>query len=182
MEFKEYMKRSFLEYIEHLNEYNLDEPEYFYMIESYITRLAAQEAYSQAKEVMNYADYLINKLHEYVDIQKEDKGIEMKVGESLTIKVEPKEEINCYRLEEYEDLIDGVKSGEYTLKNALLCARYFSKRYEFDFEAYTLFRVSGATEKEAISLVKDSDKSSKIKALYAEQLKVGDETKIKSLF
>ncbi|EBU8552187.1 hypothetical protein DLC15_06360 [Salmonella enterica subsp. enterica serovar Telelkebir] len=82
-DYKEYMKRSFLEHIEHLNEYNLDEPEYFYMVESYITRLAAQEAYSKTKEVMNYADYLINKLHEYVDIQKEDK---MKDSESLTIK------------------------------------------------------------------------------------------------
>lgn len=83
-DYKEYMKRSFLEHIEHLNEYNLDEPEYFYMVESYITRLAAQEAYSKAKEVMNYADYLINKLHEYVDIQEEDK---MKDSESLIVKV-----------------------------------------------------------------------------------------------
>lgn len=85
MEFKEYMKRSFLEHIEHLNEYNLDEPEYFYMVESYITRLAAQEAYSKAKEVMNYADYLINKLHEYVDIQKD--AISMKIGDELTVEV-----------------------------------------------------------------------------------------------
>ncbi|MCU7121052.1 hypothetical protein J3T26_09875 [Salmonella enterica] len=85
-DYKEYMKRSFLEHIEHLNEYNLDEPEYFYMVESYITRLAAQEAYSKTKEIMGYADLLMGGLYNYADEHK--KGIEMKVGESLTIKVE----------------------------------------------------------------------------------------------
>ncbi|ECI7593673.1 hypothetical protein E0663_17240 [Salmonella enterica subsp. enterica] len=84
-DYKEYMKRSFLEYIEHLNEYNLDEPEFYENVHHYIKDLAIKEGYLNKKyhETFAYADYLINKLHEYVDIQKEDK---MKDSESLTIK------------------------------------------------------------------------------------------------
>ncbi|ECC5261041.1 hypothetical protein ABNR98_000154 [Salmonella enterica] len=84
-DYKEYMKRSFLEYIEHLNEYNLDEPEFFENVQHFIKDLAIKEGYLNKKyrETFAYADYLINKLSEYVDIQKEDK---MKDSDSLTIK------------------------------------------------------------------------------------------------
>ncbi|ECA6118448.1 hypothetical protein EM825_00060 [Salmonella enterica subsp. enterica serovar Redlands] len=70
MEFKEYMKRSFLEHIEHIAEYNLENEEFFHLMQSYIDRLATQEMYAKDREIMGYADYLMNKLHDYADIQK----------------------------------------------------------------------------------------------------------------
>ncbi|WP_284885126.1 hypothetical protein [Citrobacter portucalensis] len=40
------------------------------MMQSYIARLAAQEAYSNTKEIMGYSDYLMNWLYDYADEHK----------------------------------------------------------------------------------------------------------------
>lgn len=119
MDFKDYMKRSFLEHIEHLNEYNVTEKEFFEVMRGFITNVAITEADYAHSEVMGYADYLMNKLHDYAGIQKAkikptdaeaiDKGIEMKVGESLTVKAVAEE---IKQTPAVAEMVDNLKDGE----------------------------------------------------------------------
>ncbi|HCI2908162.1 TPA: hypothetical protein NOU44_000237 [Salmonella enterica subsp. enterica serovar Infantis] len=119
MDFKDYMKRSFLEHIEHLNEYNVTEKEFFEVMRGFITSVAIAEADYAHSEVMGYADYLMNKLHDYAGIQKAkvkpadaeaiDKGIELKVGESLTVKAVVEE---IKQTPAVAEMVDNLKDGE----------------------------------------------------------------------
>lgn len=119
MDFKDYMKRSFLEHIEHLNEYNVTEKEFFEVMRGFITNVAITEADYAHSEIMGYADYLMNKLHDYAGIQKTkikpadaekiDKGIEMKVGESLTVKAVVEE---IKQTPAVAEMVDNLKDGE----------------------------------------------------------------------
>ncbi|EBH8772657.1 hypothetical protein D1804_14990 [Salmonella enterica subsp. enterica serovar Lagos] len=86
MDFKEYMKRSFVEHLEHVQEYNVTDHEFYEAMSSFIYKMAGEEAMLNAQEIFGYADHLMNKLVQDSDLHRE--AIEMKVGETITIKVE----------------------------------------------------------------------------------------------